>query len=479
MNQTNQKNRILELYILLATDLVAIVVSYLLAMVARFGSVGGGYMNELHFSTCMCFMFISVIYSLVLDWNKGFLKRGYMVEMVAILKYNIVMVVGVATFLFVTSQAEPFSRMVWGYVFVFNIILTFAGHILVKKILRKYYRSEHSRIKVMIVINNIVDINQLLKNLEDELPMNYDITAIATWMQGTEQQLCFRNKTLLQYNALDEEEVISRAKQLPLDEVFIKMSGVDTVKIQNLIREFESMGVICHYSIEIAEWNSKESGIGKFGNYTVVSYSIYHIDYRRRMIKRVIDLIGGSIGLILTLIIYPFIALAIKCNSKGPVLFSQIRVGKNGRRFKIYKFRSMYLDAEERKQQLMDQNKMSGYMFKIDNDPRITSVGRFLRKTSLDEFPQFYNVLRGDMSLIGTRPPTEDEFEQYSPYYRRRLCMTPGLTGLWQVSGRSNIDNFEDVVKLDLEYIDNWSLTLDAKILLKTIWVVLIGRGAK
>ena len=139
----------------------------------------------------------------------------------------------------------------------------------------------------------------------------------------------------------------------------------------------------------------------------------------------------------------------------------------------------MYQDAEKRKQELLEKNEIDGLMFKIKHDPRITSVGRFLRKSSLDEFPQFYNVLKGDMSLVGTRPPTEDEFEQYNLYYRRRLSMTPGLTGLWQVSGRSGIEKFDDVVKYDLKYIDEWSLSLDVKILLQTIWVVIAGRGSE
>lgn len=139
----------------------------------------------------------------------------------------------------------------------------------------------------------------------------------------------------------------------------------------------------------------------------------------------------------------------------------------------------MYMDAEERKKELEEQNEIQGLMFKIENDPRITKVGKFIRKTSIDELPQFYNVVKGDMSLVGTRPPTEDEFEKYNQYYRRRISMTPGLTGLWQVSGRSDIEDFDDVVKYDLKYIDGWSLTLDVKILFRTVWVVIAGRGSK
>jgi lipopolysaccharide/colanic/teichoic acid biosynthesis glycosyltransferase len=143
----------------------------------------------------------------------------------------------------------------------------------------------------------------------------------------------------------------------------------------------------------------------------------------------------------------------------------------------MYKFRSMYVDAEERKQELLEQNEMDGLMFKMENDPRITRVGRFIRKTSIDEFPQFFNVLKGDMSLVGTRPPTVDEFVQYKSYHKRRLSAKPGITGLWQVSGRNDIDKFEDVVKLDLEYIDNWSIYLDVKILIKTVGAIFTHSG--
>ena len=145
----------------------------------------------------------------------------------------------------------------------------------------------------------------------------------------------------------------------------------------------------------------------------------------------------------------------------------------------MYKFRSMYIDAEERKKELMAQNEMNGLMFKMEDDPRITKVGKFLRKTSLDEFPQFINILKGDMSLVGTRPPTLDEFEQYKTYHKKRLSFRPGLTGMWQVSGRSDITDFEEIVRLDVEYINNWSVSLDIKILIKTVLAVFTESGAR
>ena len=179
--------------------------------------------------------------------------------------------------------------------------------------------------------------------------------------------------------------------------------------------------------------------------------------------------------LIATLIFGPIIYF----QSPGPVFFTQERVGRNGRRFKIIKFRSMYADAEERKTELLAQNEMQGLMFKMEDDPRVTPIGRFLRRTSIDELPQFFNILRGDMSLVGTRPPTVDEYEKYDSVHKSRLATKPGLTGLWQVSGRSQITDFDEVVRLDNEYIRNWSLWLDLKILWKTVAVVLRRKGAK
>ena len=196
--------------------------------------------------------------------------------------------------------------------------------------------------------------------------------------------------------------------------------------------------------------------------------------------KRAIDLVGAIVGLIVISWLMLLTALAIKVTSPGPVLFRQLRGGRHGKPFTMYKFRSMRTDAEMRRAEFLAFNQMSGPVFKIDNDPRVTPVGRFIRKLSIDELPQLINVLRGDMSLVGPRPLPLYEVEKFeTTAQRRRLSVQPGLTCLWQISGRNEIKNFQDWVKLDLKYIDNWSLWLDIKILCKTIPVVLLGMGAK
>jgi lipopolysaccharide/colanic/teichoic acid biosynthesis glycosyltransferase len=191
------------------------------------------------------------------------------------------------------------------------------------------------------------------------------------------------------------------------------------------------------------------------------------------------DIVGSLIGLLITGILYLFIAPRIRRADPGPVFFSQTRIGKNGRPFQIYKFRSMYLDAEKRKKELMAENEMQGLMFKMEHDPRILpGIGEKIRSRSLDEFPQFLNVLKGDMSLVGTRPPTLEEFRQYDAHHKMRLSFKPGITGLWQVSGRSTITDFEKIVALDNEYIKKWNLRLDIRILFKTVGVVISKQGA-
>lgn len=217
------------------------------------------------------------------------------------------------------------------------------------------------------------------------------------------------------------------------------------------------------------------SYVSSIGNYPVLTYHTVVLNSVSRAIKRVMDVVGSIVGIIVFAPIMLATAIAIKAEDrKGPIIFKQIRVGQNGRQFHIFKFRSMYTDAEERKKELMKLNEMSNdFMFKMKDDPRITKVGKLIRRTSIDELPQFFNVLIGDMSLVGTRPPTLDEVNMYETKYWRRVSIKPGITGMWQVSGRSKITDFDEVVRLDTIYIDKWDILLDFKIIMKTVIKVL------
>lgn len=281
------------------------------------------------------------------------------------------------------------------------------------------------------------------------------------------------------------DSIIGWIRTASLDEAYINVESMDMLPEYNeIIEELEDMGITVSVNIPSLEKIVTES---KYNNLNCVIESDYPmaqfaptvISPGKLSLKRFVDIIGGIVGTVLSLPIILIVAIPLKIESPGPLIFKQQRVGKNGRIFNIYKLRSMYQDAEERKKALMEQNKMDGHMFKMDNDPRITKVGKFIRKTSIDELPQFWNVLKGDMSLVGTRPPTVDEFEKYESHHKRRLSMKPGITGKWQVSGRSDIQDFEEVVKLDCEYIDEWSPFLDIQILFKTVGVVLTHKGAE
>ena len=192
--------------------------------------------------------------------------------------------------------------------------------------------------------------------------------------------------------------------------------------------------------------------------------------------KRFIDILGGLVGLTITIVLAIPITIAMQLDNPGPILYSQIRCGLNGKRFRIWKFRSMIVNADQQKH--LVNNQAQGHIFKNDNDPRITRIGSFLRRTSLDEFPQFWNVLKGDMSLVGTRPPTPDEVANYNQKHWQRLVVKPGITGEWQVKGRSNVADFEKIVEMDLDYQRRWSIVYVVNLFLKTIFVVLAQKGA-
>ena len=469
----NRRMKLIESYLLLLADLCSITLAYTVSILIRFQKFSRVMEPELHFMVYIGFLLFCTIYSFLFDWNREFLKRGILVELIAVTKFNIFMELSGMAFLFMLQRGADVSRLVMGYFAILNILIVWLVRLAMKKGLRVYFTAKSNIVKIMIIAKDAV-LARTVAKLREALDINYEIVALACVDADRKGEVV----NGVEVNA-DRQDVLDMARQMPLDEVFISLPDEDMAYVKHMIYDLESMGIACHYNIDIIERPSKEVRVGSFAGYTVVTYSINHFDYRRMVVKRLIDILGGLVGSLITVIIAPFVAIAIRLDSPGPVFFAQTRIGKNGRRFKIYKFRSMYVDAEERKKELESQNEMQGLMFKMENDPRITRVGKFIRKTSIDELPQFFNIVRGDMSLVGTRPPTEGEFEQYNSHYRRRISMTPGLTGLWQISGRSEIVDFDEVVKLDLEYIDNWTLGLDIKILFRTVWVVLAGKGSK
>lgn len=472
MQRLSKKSRLLETYSLIIIDVLGILISYAGSLFLRFR--GEAAFKQIHYSVGAYLLIIALLYSVMTEWNRGFFDRGSLVELIAIIKYNIVLLLAVSSLVFLV-KADGFSRLVFGYFAVFNTVITYILHLLFKKYMLEHYRNSASSDKVMVVTERLYA-DRLMKKILTEKAWNYAITAIAIL---DEEKAAGEEKIQGIPVVAGESDLFERARQMPLDEVFLYLPGMPIEAVKRTIQDFETMGVTCHFNVEIPELNLDGKTAGNFAGFAVMTFSLQYLDYRRMFVKRGFDILGSLVGLAITAVLTPFVALAVKLESKGPVFFSQVRIGKNGRRFKIWKFRSMYVDAEQRKKELEKQNEMQGLMFKMKDDPRITKVGRVIRKLSIDELPQFYNILKGDMSLVGTRPPTTDEFERYNIYYRRRLSITPGLTGMWQVSGRNMVQDFDEVVRLDLEYIENWSLRLDLKILLQTIGTVLFGKGAK
>ncbi len=262
-----------------------------------------------------------------------------------------------------------------------------------------------------------------------------------------------------------------------VDEVIITLPWTYHRKILRIVNECKRSDIRARIVPDLFQMSVRRLDLDNLNGLPLLSVQEPHISTSGQIAKRVLDILGAAVVLVVTAPFMALAALAIRLDSPGPILFRQERVGRGESRFTLYKFRTMYQGAEEQLEQLKAHNEASGPLFKMKNDPRITRVGRILRRMSIDELPQLYNVLKGDMSLVGPRPPLPREVEQYQDWHRRRLAVAPGITGLWQVSGRSDL-TFDEMVLLDLYYIENWSLFLDFKILLRTIPQVVFARGA-
>ena len=366
-----------------------------------------------------------------------------------------------------------YSREVFLLFWVFGIIFCFVGRCVLKYFLHRQMIINREKRQVLVVTTSRLA-KDIINNLTDNVYFEYAIVGLVLTDWDRKQSMIGKYPILGTLS--DEMEYVH---ENVMDEVFVHLEPGEFLE-RKYIDFFVQTGLTVHFDLDGLAELSSPAYVERFSDRTVITTSMKIAPPWQLFIKRVMDIAGGIVGLVITGIACIFVVPAVKMADPGPVFFSQTRIGKNGRRFKIYKFRSMYMDAEERKKELMDQNEMQGFMFKMENDPRILKgIGNFIRNTSIDELPQFWNVLKGDMSLVGTRPPTVDEYEMYEMRHLKRMSIKPGITGMWQTSGRSDITDFEEVVKLDTQYITNWSIALDIKLLLKTILVVFRKEGSR
>ena len=475
--------RIFEFTVL---DLLCLHIAFFSAFVLRHG-IGNPYSIEIYRYMALFMTLADIITVYLLSTYKDVLYRNRYAELLSTIKHTSILIFLSVLFLFFMQYAQDYSRITFLVMSVIYFVINYFARLLLKRLLRKNILENEKR--SLLIVTTEAEAGSAIDNIKSDITKEYSICGIV--LLGSEE------------SKVGEElfgvRIVSDLYNIPqyvtkntVDEVLIIPAAEFNVP-QNILSELSETGVVIHINISFPEkmyGNTRliESIANIYMVTTICMNSASDLDM---LLKRTADIVGGFLGCIVTGILCIFIAPAIKLASPGPLFFAQKRVGKNGRVFKMYKFRSMIPDADSMKKELEAQNKIDGgLMFKMDFDPRVignkilpdgtkkTGIGEFIRKTSIDEFPQFLNVLTGSMSLVGTRPPTLNEYEEYDLHHKARLAVKPGITGMWQTSGRSEITDFEEVVALDTEYINNWSLGLDAKILLKTVKSVIKHDGA-
>ena len=454
-------------------DILCLQLAFILAYEIRVAK-GIPYLNPLYENMAFVLVIFQLLVSFFGESFSGVLRRGFLIEMKCMIEHEICVMLLAVLYLFMSQQGVMYSRGAFTIMCTLYFFIAYAARIGWKKVIRSRKFAEGEKCSILIITTDAKAAN-VVKALRGDSYGTYHLAGVA---------LLDKNKTGSMIQSVPvvagADDVTAYIHKNWVDEVFFALpEHVDIPK--KIMKDCNRMGVVTHVQLAALNELGKNQVVEEIAGYMVLSSSINIVSSWQLLVKRLMDIAGGLVGCIFTGIIYIFIAPIMKVKSPGPVFFSQVRMGKNGKPFKIYKFRSMYMDAEERKKELMEKNNIKdGLMFKMDDDPRIIKgIGHFIRKTSLDEFPQFWNILKGDMSLVGTRPPTMDEWDKYELHHRRRLAIKPGLTGMWQVSGRSEITDFEEVVELDTKYIEQWSIGLDIKILFKTVTVVFTGSGAK
>ena len=455
-------------------DILCIQIALLVAYMFRNG-FEFPWKNDTYQQMAFILTIMDIVVVFFMQSYKGILRRGYFREFKETLLHVSATITGFILFNFITKSGQQYSRMVVVLMWEIAIILCYMIRVWRKKVLKSRAALTQKGKKALVILSDYAMAETFAGRISKN---NYSDRKLAGIIV-TDRDLTGQTIKGIPVVA-DRKNAVNYLCQNWVDEVITCYNNNEDV-INPILEDCREMGSTVHIALTKCGIEGAKRRIENVGGYTVVTNYITSASNRQIFLKRLMDICGGIVGCLITLILFLFVAPAIYIKSPGPIFFSQIRVGKNGKKFRIYKFRSMYMDAEERKKELMKQNKVKdGMMFKMDHDPRIIKgVGNFIRKTSIDEFPQFFNVLKGDMSLVGTRPPTVDEWEKYNKHHRRRMAIKPGLTGMWQISGRSSITDFDEVVALDTKYIAEWNIGLDIKILFKTVGVIFTGKGSQ
>ena len=464
-------------------DMACLQVAFVLAYMTRHG-LGSPYANPIYFNLAIVYELVDLLVLITNRSMKNVLKRGYYKEITKTVQHVALVAAIVVVYMFSVQMGEAYSRIVVYLLAVYYTVISYVARIGLKVYLRR--KKKDTIVSAIFFITTVDRAEMVLERYRDQ-------TINGRLIQG----LCLLDQDRIGESVAEigvvanRDTVLKYLKDKWVDEVFISLPR-SFPHPSEMIAAIADMGIVVHVEMEemdVEKWQHQT--IQKVAGITVRTVSMTLATPMQAALKRMMDILGGIVGCLVTLVLAVILGPAIYIKSPGPIFFTQTRVGKNGKKFKMYKFRSMYMDAEERKAELMAQNRVNGgLMFKLDFDPRIIGcerlpdgtikkgIGNFIRDYSLDEFPQFFNVLKGDLSLCGTRPPTVDEWEKYELHHRARLAFKPGITGLWQISGRSNITDFEQVVELDKKYIREWSMGLDFRILLQTIKVVLGKDGS-
>ena len=465
----------------LLLDSIALLVSFFLVCALRQRN-WFPFQSVLYRNVMILIVPVHFVGTLCLDNHKNILKRGYLKEFRSVLQISLFDVFSLVFHLFITQTGEEFSRMVIIGFFFATIVALYMERMFWKKFfLPRKSQNPYFKNHLLIVTQGLIAESVLKRAIENSFG-EYEVVGVilpSETVRDSKKQVCGVPVVC----AIDE--IADYIRNRWIDEVlfcFPKESDIPVEALDCCVK----MGITVHVSLDFLTSGSNIRVVEKFAGCPVVTESLRIASPQQMFMKRAMDICGAIIGLAFTACLTVIIGPAIYLSDPGPIFFSQPRIGKNGRIFQCYKFRSMYRNAESRKQEFMEKNSMDGFMFKMEDDPRVLGsgsdgkrhgLGWFLRKYSIDEFPQFWNVLRGELSLVGTRPPLLEEWERYELHHRIRMSVQPGITGLWQVSGRNDIKDFEQVISLDREYISNWSIGADCRIILKTIGVIFSGNG--